>query len=208
MATLSTTPSAAPASGSTQPVELFPARDRQLVAECLAGHPAAWDVFLDRFGGLFSFVVDRTAAQRQLTISTADRDDLLADILLEILQRDAAVLRSFRGHSTLATYLVVMARRLAVRSLDRLAERRRMAGPSAADVGRDDAGPARHDDRDEIEAMLSQLARTDPAGAEMLRLHHLEGRSYGEISRLTGVPLGSIGPTIARARQKMRVRAE
>jgi DNA-directed RNA polymerase specialized sigma24 family protein len=42
----------------------------------------------------------------------------------------------------------------------------------------------------------------------MLRLHHLEGRSYGEISRLTGVPLGSIGPMLARARHKMRERDE
>lgn len=208
MATLSSSPSVGPSGPPEQAAELFPARDRQLVMECLAGHPAAWDVFLDRFGGLFSFVVDRTAAQRRMSVSAADRDDLLADIVLELLQRDAAVLRSFRGNSTLATYLVVIARRLAVRSLDRLAERRRAAGVDVAEVGRDDAGPARHDDREEIEVMLSRLSRTDPAGAEMLRLHHLEGRSYGEISRLTGVPLGSIGPTLARARQKMRERDE
>jgi RNA polymerase sigma-70 factor (ECF subfamily) len=208
MATLTSTPSVGPASGPDQTASLFPARDRQLVSECLAGHPAAWDIFLDRFGGLFSFVVDRTAAQRRIAVSAADRDDLLADIVLELLQRDAAVLRSFRGNSTLATYLVVVARRLAVRSLDRLAERRRGAGADAAQVCRDDVGPARHDDREEIEVMLSQLARTDPAGAEMLRLHHLEGRSYGEISRLTGVPLGSIGPMLARARHKMRERDE
>jgi len=207
MATLSSTPSVGSAGAAEQTAELFPACDRQLVLECLAGHPVAWDAFVDRFGGLLSFVVDRTAAQRRMTVSAADRDDLLADIMLEILRRDAAVLRSFRGNSTLATYLVVIARRLAVRSLDRLAERR-AAGTDVAAVGRDDDGPARHDDREEIEVMLSRLARTDPAGAEMLRLHHLEGRSYGEISRLTGVPLGSIGPTLARARQKMRERDE
>jgi len=37
-----------------------------------------------------------------------------------------------------------------------------------------------------------------------VRLHHLEARSYDEISRLTGMPLNSIGPALSRARQKMR----
>jgi RNA polymerase sigma-70 factor (ECF subfamily) len=44
--------------------------------------------------------------------------------------------------------------------------------------------------------------------ARLVRLHHLEARSYGEISRITGLPLGSIGPTLARARQKMKLQAK
>ena len=42
------------------------------------------------------------------------------------------------------------------------------------------------------------------ADAQLVRLHHLESRSYGEISRITGLPIGSIGPALSRARQKMR----
>lgn len=204
MATTSPPPSAEPVG----PPPLFTPQDRLLVEECLRGRPDAWEAFVERFAGLFAFVIDRTAAQWRLPLTAADREDLLAETFVELLQRDAAVLHSFRGNSTLATYLVVVARRLAVRSLARLAERRRIAGPAAdaAEVGRDDESPARHDDREQVEVMLARLARTDPTGAEMLRLHHLEGRSYGEISRLTGVPLGSIGPTLARARQKMRER--
>ena len=59
--------------------------------------------------------------------------------------------------------------------------------------------------REEVESMLRGLEATE---ARLVRLHHLEARSYGEISRLTGMPLGSIGPALARARQKMKHHAE
>jgi hypothetical protein len=62
---------------------LFPAADRQLLQDCLQGRPAAWEAFFERFVGLLAFVVDRTAVQRRIVLDRADRDDLLADILLE-----------------------------------------------------------------------------------------------------------------------------
>ena len=49
--------------------------------------------------------------------------------------------------------------------------------------------------------MLSLL---DDSEALLVRLHHIEARSYGEISRLTGLPLGSIGPALSKAREKLR----
>jgi DNA-directed RNA polymerase specialized sigma24 family protein len=48
------------------------------------------------------------------------------------------------------------------------------------------------------------MIHLSPEEAKLVRLHHLEARSYGEISRITGMPLGSIGPALSRARQKMR----
>jgi RNA polymerase sigma-70 factor (ECF subfamily) len=56
-------------------------------------------------------------------------------------------------------------------------------------------------DRDEIDSLLSRL---DAQAAQLVRLHHLEGRSYGDISRITGLPLGSIGPALSAARRQMR----
>jgi RNA polymerase sigma-70 factor (ECF subfamily) len=60
-------------------------------------------------------------------------------------------------------------------------------------------------DREQVERMLGALDETE---ARLVRLHHLEARSYGEISRITGIPLGSIGPMLARARQKMKLLPE
>ena len=68
-----------------------------------------------------------------------------------------------------------------------------------------DDGPAHVENREQIERLLLQLP---PAESELIRLFHLEGRSYGEISRMTGMSLGSIGPMLARARQKLRERDE
>lgn len=193
--------------GHLSPEAVFTPEDRQLLQDCLLRHPAAWDAFVARFGGLLAFVVDRTAAQRRMPLSPADRDDLLADILLEILHHDAAVLRGFAGRSSLATYLAVVARRVVVRGLAGIAEKSHGRHPFAdghAAVPGDD-GQALLADREEVEVMLRVLDETE---ARLIRLHHLEARSYGEISQLTGMPLGSIGPTLARARQKLKHHAE
>ncbi len=172
--------------------------DARLAAACLAREPGAWDAFLDRFAGLFRWVVDRTAAQRRLPLSAADRDDLVAEILLECLRNDAAVLRAFAGRSSLPTYLTVVARRVAVRGMLRTLESGHVPA-AAAPPRRDETAHAV--DREEVEALLAHLADDE---ARLVRLHHLEARSYGEISRITGMPLGSIGPALSRAREKMK----
>lgn len=196
------------ASGPPAPTQpLFPPEDRQLLSDCLKGLPAAWDAFVDRFGGLLAFVIDRTAAQRRIPLTAADRDDLLADILLEILHHDAAVLRNYAGRSSLATYLAVVGRRVAVRGLIRLAARPHghLAPEHGHEPAHSDDGPVRLANREQVERLLGVLEEME---ARLVRLHHLEARSYGEISQLTGLPLGSIGPTLARARQKMKLQAE
>ena len=141
------------------------------------------------------------------SLTSADRDDLLADILLEILHHDAAVLRGFAGRSSLATYLAVVGRRVAVRGLAKIAEKNHGRQPldDGHAAGHVDDGHSLMADREELETMLRSL---DEVEARLVRLHHLEARSYGEISRLTGMPLGSIGPTLARARQKMKLHSE
>lgn len=179
----------------------FAAEDRELLRRCLDGTAGAWDSFLDRFAGLLVHVVSRAAAQRGRMLGPADRDDLVAEVLVEILRNDSAVLRSFQGNASLSTYLTVIARRVAVRSLLKSAGTHPVAAPILATVA------DRHDDQtarnaaEEIEILLDRL---DPAEAKLVRLYHIEERSYGEISRLTGTPLGSIGPALSRARQKMR----
>lgn len=178
----------------------FLAADRGLLRRCLDGEPGAWDAFLDRFAGLLVHVVSRTAAQRGRSLGPADRDDLVAEVIVEILRNDSAVLRGFLGNSSLSTYLTVIARRVAVRSLLKTADGQRLAPLEATVAEQRDGQAARHAS-EEIETLLGRL---DPAEAKLVRLYHIEERSYGEISRLTGTPLGSIGPALSRARQKMR----
>lgn len=180
------------------------AEDRGLLDACLAGADGAWPDFIARFSGLFAFVASRSARQRGLSLSASDRDDLVADVLVACVQDDAAALRSFAGRSSLATYLTVIARRVICRRLADAVRRGpggssesrpRRTEPTAPD-GADTAA-----DRERVEALLKGLQADE---ARLVRLHHLEHRSYGEISHLTGMPLNSIGPALSRARAKMK----
>ena len=176
--------------------------DLRLVAACLGGTPGAWDEFVGRFARLFEHVAVRTAARRGVELKSAERDDAVADVILACLANDAAVLRGYAGRASLATYLAVVARRVVVRGLVRS-----RPVPVAAPVetaSRHDA-TARAADRDEVAALLGRL---DEREATLIRLHHLEGRSYGDISRLTGMPLGTIGPALSRAKARLRALRE
>ena len=91
--------------------------DSHLLKQCLAHAPRAWHDFVDRFIGLFVHVIQHTAHARSVRLTSEDVDDLCSEIFYAILAKDFAVLRHFRGHSSLATYLTVVARRVTVREL-------------------------------------------------------------------------------------------
>ena len=91
--------------------------DRTLVQRCLNHESGAWNDFVDRFLGLIYHVVHHTAYLRSMPLRAEDTEDMAADILLQIVAGDYAVLRQFRGQSSLATYLSVIARRICVHEL-------------------------------------------------------------------------------------------
>jgi RNA polymerase sigma-70 factor (ECF subfamily) len=91
--------------------------DRNLLERCLARKQGAWEGFVDRFMGLVIHVINHTSHCRSVLLSTSDRDDLVAEVMLAIIDNDFAVLRQFRGKSSLATYLTVISRRVVVKKL-------------------------------------------------------------------------------------------
>jgi RNA polymerase sigma-70 factor (ECF subfamily) len=176
--------------------------DRSLLDRCLARKPRAWEDFVDRFTGLVIHVVNHTARCRSIMLSSADREDLTAEVFLAVIRDDFAVLRRFRGKASLATYLTVIARRVVVRKLVET----RAATPlgAAAEASRAADGAANEQrmmDREEVEQLMEQL---DDSEAAVVRMYHLEGKTYQEISRTTGMPTNSVGPMLSRARAKLR----
>ena len=180
--------------------------DRGLLERCLQRKPRAWEDFVDRFIGLAVHVVCHTVQIRGLRIGPEDRDDLVSEVFLGVLRDDFAVLRHFRGQSSLATYLTVVARRIVVRAI----VRQKSQSAATRTDGRQpveeipDADPPpgqRLDDRDQVERLLDDL---DEDEAEVVRLYHLEGKTYRQISDEVGIPENSIGPILSRARGKMR----
>jgi RNA polymerase sigma-70 factor, ECF subfamily len=176
--------------------------DRSLLQRCLARKPRAWEDFVDRFMGLVIHVVNHSTQCRSMRLPPEDREDLVADVFLTVVKDDLAVLRNFRGDSSLATYLTVIARRVVVRELLKRPASVRMQDVGGIAAGGGVAPAAEHaSDREEIERLLEEL---DGAEAEIVRMYHLEGKSYHEISTAVGMPENSVGPTLSRARSKMR----
>jgi len=157
--------------------------------------------------GLVVHVINHVAGARAIRLTAQDRDDITAEVFLEIIADDFAVLRHFRGQSSLATYLTVIARRVVVRETLRLKTVARNEQPGAAsealqtavDEGREVGDEL--SDREQVEQLLREL---EGAEADVVRLYHLEGKSYYEISMATGMPENSIGPMLSRARGKLR----
>src|SRR6266849_5770358 len=93
--------------------------DRALLHRCLHHDPGAWNDFVDRFLGLIYHVIHHTSFLRSTPLRPEDIEDVAAEILLQIVASDYAILRQFRGHCSLATYLTVIARRICVHELAR-----------------------------------------------------------------------------------------
>lgn len=180
--------------------------DRNLLERCLQRKPRAWEDFVDRFMGLVVHVVNHTARARSVRLSAADRDDLCAEVFLAVVKNDFALLRNFHGKSSLATYLTVVARRIVVKELlARMSASRLGDGGSTPSV-EDVPDPAaaveqRLADQEEVQRLLGGLRGTE---AQVVRMYHLDGKNYQEISSAVGMPENSIGPILSRARDKMR----
>ncbi len=157
---------------------------------------------MDRFMGLVVHVVSHTAQARSVRLAAEDRDDLCAEVFLAVVNSDYAILRNFRGQSSLATYLTVVARRIVVKELLRHKAPARLEDGAAQPVSRETLGvEQRLSNQEEIERLLEGLQGTE---ADVVRMYHLEGKSYREISSAVGMPENSIGPILSRARSKMR----
>lgn len=175
--------------------------DRTLLERCLTRSEGAWEEFVDRFLPLMVYVVTQTGRQRFADLPDDWRDDLVAEVLLALIDDDFAILRRFQGNSSLGTYLVVVARRLVVKKLAKL---RRVSGESsvgtnhlASEGGEFD----RIDQQEQVEALLKRLPQQE---AQAIRLFHFEHRTYAEIGSHLGLPENSVGPLLSRARRLMK----
>lgn len=186
--------------------------DRSLLQRCLAEEPGAWKDFVDRFLGLFIHVVQHTAHVRSVRLTQEDVDDLCAEVFVTLLADKYAVLRNFRGKSSLATYLTVIARRVVIFEMTRRRMAEAMGHVQAHQASLDHAQASqvnyqrdqqRVENQEEIQLMLDGLPFPD---SEVVRQFHIEGRSYREISNSLRIAENSIGPTLSRAREKLRAR--
>jgi len=106
--------------------------DRSLIETCVSGDAQAWRTFCDRFAGLVQDVVTDSVRLAQGGDSSKDagfvaqitsqggaavRDSLVESFFRKLRSNQFELLREFRGKSSLASYLAVLARRHALVSL-------------------------------------------------------------------------------------------
>jgi RNA polymerase sigma-70 factor, ECF subfamily len=180
--------------------------DRNLLERCLQHKPRAWEDFVDRFMGLVIHVINHTAQSWGMQLKLEDRDDLCANVFLALIENDLAVLRNFRQRCSLATYLTVIARRSVIRELSNhnSMERQTENSRDIYALSTDYPYPSveqRLSDQEEVSRMLNSLKGIE---AEVVRMYHLEGKTYQEISMQIGMSENSIGPILSRARDKLR----
>lgn len=184
--------------------------DRKLLDELLSGNSGSWRVFVDRFSGLIIQVILQTSAAHSVKLTHDDIDDLCADTFTELLKRDMATLRSFRGRCSLATYLAVVARRIVVRRLAEDRFRQAMGHVTVHQAALDFAAgrsndTVRVDHQDEVESLMVKLP------GDLRKVAHwffIEQLGYRAIADRLGRPLNSVGPMLARIRDRLLVGSE
>lgn len=185
--------------------------DRRLIKDLLSRSQGAWETFIDRYAGLVVQVIRHTAHAHSLRLSRDDEDDLCADVFAALVDRRMATLRSFRGRSSMATWLTVVVRRIVLRKLKqrRYAEAlghvtaHKSAVEKATETEESRSAGSGVEDRDEVESLMSRL----PAKSrEVVRLFYWDGLSYQQISRRLGIAVNSVGPLLARIRQTLASR--
>ncbi len=152
--------------------------------------------------GLVIHVINHTARRRSLQLSIEEREDLCGHVFLEIVKNDFALLRHFRRQSSLATYLSVVARRIVVSQMLKLKSLTPLGDAVAKQPDNNNHKPEKRiSDREEVDRLLEEL---NGAEAQVVRMFHLDGKSYQEISAALEIPENTIGPMLSRARSKMR----
>ena len=127
------------------------------------------------------------------------------------------MLRQFRGNSSLATYLTVIARRICLEDLTK----RGTTKPLPAEFKPAPNHPPKEstEDKEDAEAdidlktnaslesleQVQRLVRKLPARErDVVRMYYLEGRTYEEISTELNMPVTEIGPILKKARKLLR----
>ncbi len=168
-----------------------------LVAGALAGDRWSWDRIIERYTPLVLSVV------RRYRLSSADADDVVQTVWLRLVEH----LGTLRDPMALPQYIA----QTATHECFRLFRTRRhvvlmdSSGPgfpeedSAPPV---DAGMLANERQKNLLAALGELP--DRQRALLLLLLEDPPPSYEEISRRLDMPIGSIGPTRARALARLR----
>jgi RNA polymerase sigma factor (sigma-70 family) len=166
----------------------------RLVRAAQAGDNRAWNEIVRRYGGLVWAV---TRAHR---LSDADAADAAQATWIRLVRR----LRDLQDPAALPGWLATTARRECLRTLR--VSGRQVSWDEFPDVMADEPEPGSalvaHERALAVQAAFARLGEGDQALLRLLAADPAPG--YVEISAALAMPIGSIGPTRARALARLR----
>ena len=119
---------------------------------------------------------------------------MLGDIFLQLLRKGSSGLESYRGDSTLATWLRKV---VSSRTINHL---RSLKNPPRYIENLPAAGAANPASDKEMRGIVNRcLARLSNKERLVVKLFYFEQKKYREIAEILDIPAGSIGPTLTRA---------
>ncbi len=179
-----------------------------LLRRCINGDEGAWHTFCRSYapallGRLAGFLRGRGRPSPQ----GDEAEEILARLFSSFVENDFALLRGFRGESSLAGWLSVVALRRAqnyLRSEAREHARRPRAVPPRAPS---EGSPLDRLEREEAIRVLREASEgLPPRDRLLLHLHFIESLTYGEVAARLRVSPNSVGPLVARATDRLRKR--
>ena len=176
-------------------VDSPPSTDFGLLREqAMAGSERAWHTLVDTLKGVAWKVLN------SYDISAEDRNDAFASTFFRLFER----LDSIREPAKLPGWVATTARNEANAAYRRRAKVSPMADVPMRGIQTPDPGERMEDD--ELHSAMHQaFARLSPDHQALMRLVTADPPiPYEDISRLLGIPIGSIGPTRQRCLQRLR----
>jgi RNA polymerase sigma-70 factor (ECF subfamily) len=163
-----------------------------LLAQVAAGDPAAVNRLLDEVAPIvYGFILARVGG-------SGAADDLVQETLLEGLRSR----HTFRGESSVATWLCAIARRRLARYYE--TERRAEVARSGLKMVPPPESTADEDDVDQREEVLAALGKLPALHRQVLVLKYLDGRSVAQIATEVGKSSVQVQSLLQRAREGLR----
>ena len=162
---------------------------------CIDGDKQAWDLFVQRWGGVIFAAVQRTFAARGGAVDRNDLEDAVQDVFVRLVAGDYRLLRTYDpGRASLSTWLTIVARSTAV---DHLRKRRIETVPLQAHDAPEAPAAAVSNDEPPLHIL-------SPRQRLVLRMLFDEGLSVAEAARLIGVEEQTIRSLKHKALSRLR----
>ena len=159
------------------------------VDACVAGDRCAMQKLYEHCSG-------RVYALMVRMVGRQDADDLTQQVFLQMFRK----LAQFNGRSKLETWLYRLATNEALQHLRR--KKRQSAAPLLSEPSAD--APDRIAATEEARLLEAAMSRLEPELRAALLLKEQQNLSYREIAQSVGIPEGTVGSRLNRARKELR----